>query len=155
MIQVETPDRLGLLYDLVSCLGRNNVYITLSRISTDKGAAIDTFYVTDATTRGKITDAKWIEQLQQRCKQPRSRPPNDNDRRVAVLPKRPMRLPSAFHFSMNVLILAAGYATRLYPLTENKAKPLLEVAGKPMIEWVLDNLAPDPGSRDRLRGDER
>src|SRR5204863_4761507 len=46
--------------------------------------------------------------------------------------------------SMNVLILAAGYATRLYPLTENKAKPLLEVAGKPMIEWVLDNLAPIP-----------
>ena len=46
---------------------------------------------------------------------------------------------------MNVLILAAGYATRLYPLTEKKAKPLLEVAGKPMIEWVLDNLAPIPG----------
>ncbi len=42
---------------------------------------------------------------------------------------------------MNVLILAAGYATRLYPLTLTKAKPLLEVAGKPMIEWVLDNLA--------------
>src|SRR4051812_3625904 len=46
---------------------------------------------------------------------------------------------------MNALILAAGYATRLYPLTLNKAKPLLEVAGKPMIEWVLDNLAPVPG----------
>ncbi|MGH8092950.1 MAG: nucleotidyltransferase family protein [Chthoniobacterales bacterium] len=46
---------------------------------------------------------------------------------------------------MNVLILAAGYATRLYPLTLNKAKPLLEVAGKPMIEWVLDHLAPIPG----------
>ena len=45
---------------------------------------------------------------------------------------------------MNVLILAAGYATRLYPMTEKKAKPLLEVAGKPMIEWVLDNLAPIP-----------
>ncbi len=41
---------------------------------------------------------------------------------------------------MNVLILAAGYATRLYPLTKNKAKPLLEVAGKPMIEWVMDAL---------------
>jgi len=41
---------------------------------------------------------------------------------------------------MNVLILAAGYATRLYPLTLNKAKPLLEVAGKAMMEWVLDNL---------------
>jgi glucose-1-phosphate thymidylyltransferase len=45
---------------------------------------------------------------------------------------------------MNALILAAGYATRLYPLTLHKAKPLLEVAGKPMIEWVLDNLAPIP-----------
>ena len=45
---------------------------------------------------------------------------------------------------MNALILAAGYATRLYPLTLNKAKPLLDVAGKPMIEWVLDNLAPIP-----------
>ena len=45
---------------------------------------------------------------------------------------------------MNVLILAAGYATRLHPLTLNKAKPLLEVGGKPMIEWVLDNLAPVP-----------
>jgi glucose-1-phosphate thymidylyltransferase len=45
---------------------------------------------------------------------------------------------------MNALILAAGYATRLYPLTLHKAKPLLEVAGKPMIEWVLDNLGPVP-----------
>jgi glucose-1-phosphate thymidylyltransferase len=45
---------------------------------------------------------------------------------------------------MNVLILAAGYATRLYPLTENRAKPLLEVAGKPMMEWVVDALAPVP-----------
>src|SRR5262249_40186749 len=35
-------------------------------------------------------------------------------------------------------------ATRLYPLTLTKAKPLLEVAGKPMIEWVLDNLSPIP-----------
>src|SRR5437588_11689357 len=46
---------------------------------------------------------------------------------------------------MNALILAAGYATRLYPLTLNKAKPLLEVGGKPIIEWVLDNLASVPG----------
>lgn len=46
---------------------------------------------------------------------------------------------------MNALILAAGYATRLYPLTLKKAKPLLEIAGKPMIEWVVDNLAGLPG----------
>lgn len=41
---------------------------------------------------------------------------------------------------MNVLILAAGYATRLHPLTLNKAKPLLEVAGRPMLAWIVDNL---------------
>jgi len=48
---------------------------------------------------------------------------------------------------MNALILAAGYATRLYPLTLNKAKPLLEVGGKPIIEWLFDNLASVPGLR--------
>ena len=45
---------------------------------------------------------------------------------------------------MNVLILAAGYATRLYPLTLDKAKPLLEIAGKPMIEWLFDHLVSVP-----------
>jgi [protein-PII] uridylyltransferase len=69
LIQVETPDRLGLLYDLVACLGRNNVYIALARINTDKGAAVDTFYVTDAATRGKITEARRIDQLQQELTQ--------------------------------------------------------------------------------------
>jgi len=43
---------------------------------------------------------------------------------------------------MKVIILAAGYATRLYPLTLTQPKPLLPVAGKPMVEHVLDNLAP-------------
>ena len=42
---------------------------------------------------------------------------------------------------MDAIILAAGYATRLYPLTLHKAKPLLEIAGRPMIEWVLRSLA--------------
>jgi glucose-1-phosphate thymidylyltransferase len=41
---------------------------------------------------------------------------------------------------MKVIILAAGYATRLYPLTLTRPKPLLEVAGKPMIDYVLENL---------------
>ena len=45
---------------------------------------------------------------------------------------------------MNGLILAAGYATRLYPLTINKPKPLLTVGGKPIIEWVIDNLEDVP-----------
>lgn len=46
---------------------------------------------------------------------------------------------------MKVIILAAGYATRLYPLTLTCPKPLLPVAGKPMMEYVLDNLAPMGG----------
>src|SRR2546427_423930 len=46
---------------------------------------------------------------------------------------------------MKFSILAAGYATRLYPLTLTQPKPLLPVAGKPMIEYVLDNLAPIDG----------
>ena len=43
---------------------------------------------------------------------------------------------------MKLIVLAAGYATRLYPLTLNQPKPLLPVAAKPMIEHVLDCLKP-------------
>ena len=50
---------------------------------------------------------------------------------------------------MKVIILAAGYATRLYPMTLTQPKPLLPVAGKPMIDYVLDNLAPI-GEIDRI-----
>ncbi|HNW08101.1 MAG TPA: nucleotidyltransferase family protein [Verrucomicrobiota bacterium] len=50
---------------------------------------------------------------------------------------------------MKVIILAAGYATRLYPLTLTRPKPLLPVAGQPMIDYVLDNLAPI-GGLDRI-----
>jgi len=46
---------------------------------------------------------------------------------------------------MKVIVLAAGYATRLYPLTLTRPKPLLPVAGKPMIDYVLDNVAPIGG----------
>jgi glucose-1-phosphate thymidylyltransferase len=43
---------------------------------------------------------------------------------------------------VKLIVLAAGYATRLYPLTLNQPKPLLPVGGKPMLEHVLDNLMP-------------
>ena len=46
---------------------------------------------------------------------------------------------------MNVIILAAGYATRLYPLTLNQPKPLLTVAGKPLLEHVIEKLLPIVG----------
>lgn len=41
---------------------------------------------------------------------------------------------------MKCLILAAGYATRLYPLTKDFPKPLLEVAGKPILDWLIEDL---------------
>lgn len=41
---------------------------------------------------------------------------------------------------MKCLILAAGYATRLYPLTENFPKPLLEVKGKTILDWLVDDV---------------
>ena len=40
---------------------------------------------------------------------------------------------------MKCLILAAGYATRLYPLTENFPKPLLKVGDKTILDWLLDD----------------
>jgi len=64
LIQIQTPDRLGLLYDLLSCLDLEDVSIALSRISTQNGAAIDTFYVADRSTRSKITDSRRIAALQ-------------------------------------------------------------------------------------------
>ena len=41
---------------------------------------------------------------------------------------------------MKCLILAAGYATRLYPLTENFPKPLLKVQDKPILDWLIDDI---------------
>lgn len=63
-------------------------------------------------------------------------------------PRRDTNLTQAMELDgykpVDVLILAAGYATRLYPLTLNRPKPLLEVAGRPMIEHVLRALGPIP-----------
>lgn len=41
---------------------------------------------------------------------------------------------------MKCLILAAGYATRLYPLTENFPKPLLKVGEKTILDWLVDDM---------------
>lgn len=41
---------------------------------------------------------------------------------------------------MKCLILAAGYATRLYPLTENFPKPLLKVQNKSILDWLIDDI---------------
>jgi glucose-1-phosphate thymidylyltransferase len=41
---------------------------------------------------------------------------------------------------MKAIILAAGYATRLQPLTEHTAKPLLPLAGRPLIDYLVDKI---------------
>lgn len=41
---------------------------------------------------------------------------------------------------MKCLILAAGYATRLYPLTENFPKPLLKVQEKTILDWLIEDM---------------
>ena len=41
---------------------------------------------------------------------------------------------------MKCLVLAAGYATRLYPLTENFPKPLLKVGEKTILDWLVDDI---------------
>jgi len=41
---------------------------------------------------------------------------------------------------VKALIMAAGYATRLYPLTKNMAKPLLPIAGRTIIDYIADAL---------------
>ncbi len=41
---------------------------------------------------------------------------------------------------MKCILLCAGYSTRLYPLTKDQAKPLLPIAGKPMVEHILDRI---------------
>jgi len=41
---------------------------------------------------------------------------------------------------MICLVLAAGYATRLYPLTQNYPKPLLQIKGKAILDWLIDDI---------------
>lgn len=41
---------------------------------------------------------------------------------------------------MKAIILAGGYGTRLYPLTINAPKPMVPVAGRPMIEYLIDKI---------------
>jgi [protein-PII] uridylyltransferase len=64
LIEIQAPDRLGLLYDILSRLDRENVLIALSRINTQDGAAIDTFYVMDRSSHSKITDSQRIAAIQ-------------------------------------------------------------------------------------------
>ena len=41
---------------------------------------------------------------------------------------------------MDGIILAGGFAKRMWPLTKNKPKQLLNLAGRPMLDYVIDSL---------------
>src|SRR5437016_6801486 len=68
LIEIQAPDRIGLLYDVVNCLDRENILIPLSRINTQAAAAIDTLYVVDGSNHAKVTDSHRIRMLQQHLK---------------------------------------------------------------------------------------
>jgi [protein-PII] uridylyltransferase len=63
LIDLQTADRLGLLYDVLYCLSQHRIDIAHSRIATEKGAAFDSFYVTDMEGK-KILEAAKLESLQ-------------------------------------------------------------------------------------------
>jgi len=68
LVDIQTPDRLGLLYYLLRAFADTRVNIVLSRITTEKGAAIDSFYVTDLDGK-KIRDADHITEIQRALQQ--------------------------------------------------------------------------------------
>lgn len=49
---------------------------------------------------------------------------------------------------MKALILAAGYGTRLYPLTKSIPKALLDVNGKPIVEYILERIEVTPNIKE-------
>ena len=63
LLEVQTPDRLGLLYDLLRALGKLGINVVLSRIATEKGAAIDSFYLVNAEGE-RIVDAGTMQTIQ-------------------------------------------------------------------------------------------
>lgn len=67
LVEVQTPDRLGLLYDLLNALGACGVNIETSRITTEMDVAMDTFYVT-GKEGGKIVADQAIERLQKQLR---------------------------------------------------------------------------------------
>ncbi len=63
MVEIQSPDRLGFLHDLLRGFGEVGAQIAFSRIATEKGAAIDSFYVTDEEGK-KLRDDASVKRLQ-------------------------------------------------------------------------------------------
>src|SRR5207245_8369532 len=63
LIEIQTPDRIGLLHDLLQCFSRNEIDIALARISTQRRADIDTLYVTDRPSHAKLCGSQGVKAL--------------------------------------------------------------------------------------------
>lgn len=78
LVDIQTPDRLGLLYGILRALGEAGVNIETSRISTERDVALDSFYIT-GKNGGKVADAAAVRRLQLLlegvCDAPRDEPP--------------------------------------------------------------------------------
>jgi [protein-PII] uridylyltransferase len=64
ILDIDTPDRIGLLYDLFDAFERLELSLDLARITTEKGVAMDTFYLTRETGGGKVAGEREILKLQ-------------------------------------------------------------------------------------------
>jgi [protein-PII] uridylyltransferase len=67
LIEVETEDRIGLLYTISQTLAKLEINISAARVCTEKGAAIDTFYVSEAGG-GKIASPVRLAEVEQALK---------------------------------------------------------------------------------------
>ncbi len=65
IVDIETPDRMGLLYDLFGAIARLGLSLELARITTEKEVAMDTFYLCRADDGGKLAADDEIRALQQ------------------------------------------------------------------------------------------
>lgn len=63
LVEVQTPDRPGLLYELLRAFNEAGAWIESSRITTEKDVALDAFYITDHN-RNKLTDPGSLQRLQ-------------------------------------------------------------------------------------------
>ena len=62
LLEVQTPDRLGLLFHILQVLSNLELDVNFARINTEKGAAIDTFYLTDKN-KNKLEDHHLIDAI--------------------------------------------------------------------------------------------
>ncbi len=64
VIDVQAPDRIGVLHAITRALTEQGLVIHLSKVATEAGRVIDNFYVSDVATGGKVTEEARLEALQ-------------------------------------------------------------------------------------------